>query len=133
MDCSAVALTNHCQNYTSFLLEARCSKWPRSFFHSCLSKTILHLHNLFFLSKPVVPMLLTPRWVNRRNDVKYFSINISKLTARVKHSISGRTAFRNPNLVQEATCFSLSDCNGTRTHNRLVRKRTLNHWAKLAK
>ena len=27
----------------------------------------------------------------------------------------------------------LSDCNGTRTHNNLVRKRTLNHLAKLAK
>ena len=27
----------------------------------------------------------------------------------------------------------LSDCNGTRTHNHLVRKRTLNHLAKLAK
>ena len=27
----------------------------------------------------------------------------------------------------------LSDCNGTRTHNRLVRERTLNHLAKLAK
>ena len=29
--------------------------------------------------------------------------------------------------------WSLSDCNGTRTHNRLVRKRTLNHLAKWAK
>ena len=28
---------------------------------------------------------------------------------------------------------SLSDCNGTRTHNHLVRKLTLNHLAKLAK
>ena len=27
----------------------------------------------------------------------------------------------------------LSDCNGTRTHNHLVRKRTLNHLAKLTK
>ena len=26
----------------------------------------------------------------------------------------------------------LTDCNGTRTHNHLVRKRTLNHLAKLA-
>ena len=29
--------------------------------------------------------------------------------------------------------WSLSDCNGTRTHNHLVHKRTLNHLAKLAK
>ena len=27
----------------------------------------------------------------------------------------------------------LSDCNGTRTHNHLIRKRKLNHLAKLAK
>ena len=27
----------------------------------------------------------------------------------------------------------LSDCNGTRTHNHLIRKRTLNYLAKLAK
>ena len=27
----------------------------------------------------------------------------------------------------------LNDCNGTRTHNRLVCKRTLNHFSKLAK
>ena len=24
--------TNHCQSYVSFLLDVRCSKWPRSFF-----------------------------------------------------------------------------------------------------
>ena len=34
-------------------------------------------------------------------------------------------------------CFTaektLSDCNETRTHNHLVRKRTFNHLAKLAK
>ena len=29
--------------------------------------------------------------------------------------------------------WSLSDCNGIRTHNHVVRKRTLNHLAKLAK
>ena len=29
-------------------------------------------------------------------------------------------------------CSSLSDCNGIRTHNHLVRKRTLNHLAKMS-
>ena len=29
-------------------------------------------------------------------------------------------------------CIARSDCNWTRTHNHLVRKRTLNHLAKLA-
>ena len=28
----AVPLTNHCQSYTAFLLDVRCSKWSRSFF-----------------------------------------------------------------------------------------------------
>ena len=35
--------------------------------------------------------------------------------------------------TKSATKSSLSDCNGNRTHNHLVRKRTLNHLAKLAK
>ena len=29
--------------------------------------------------------------------------------------------------------MSISDCNGTRTHNHLIRKRTLNHLAKLVR
>ena len=31
VNCVAVVLTNHCQSYTAFLLDLRCSKWPRSF------------------------------------------------------------------------------------------------------
>ena len=42
---TAVVLTNHCQSYTSFLFDVRCSKWPRSFFLSCLSPMIVHLRN----------------------------------------------------------------------------------------
>ena len=34
---------------------------------------------------------------------------------------------------EDAKISALSDCNGTRTHNHLVRKRTLNHLAKLVK
>ena len=33
----------------------------------------------------------------------------------------------------DKTLIVLGDCNGTRTHNHLVHKRTLNHLAKLAK
>ena len=66
----AVVLTNHCQNYTAFLLNVRCSKWPSSFFCSCLSPMIVHLRNLFLLSTRVARMLLTPRWVSRRKNVK---------------------------------------------------------------
>ena len=42
----------------------------------CLSVTIVHLRNLFLLSKLVAQMLLTPRWVNRQKDVIYLFINI---------------------------------------------------------
>ena len=34
----AVVLTNHCQSYTTFLLNVCCSKWPHSFFCSCFSQ-----------------------------------------------------------------------------------------------
>ena len=39
----AVVLTNHCQSYTVFLLDVRCSKWPWSFFCSCFFPMIVHL------------------------------------------------------------------------------------------
>ena len=46
----------------------------------------------------------------------YSFLNVKDLLARSRRHIS-----------------RLSDCNGTRTHNHLIRKRTLNHLAKLAK
>ena len=46
----------------------------------------------------------------------YSCLNIKELLARSRRHI-----------------WSLSECNGTRTHNHLVRKRILNHLAKLAK
>ena len=46
----------------------------------------------------------------------YSWMNVKELLARSRHHI-----------------WWLSDCNGTRTHNHLVRKRTINHLAKLAK
>ena len=39
----AVVLTNHCQSYTAFLLDVRCSKLPCSIFCSCLFPMIMHL------------------------------------------------------------------------------------------
>ena len=102
-----VVPTNLYQSYTTFLLDMRCSKWPRSFFFffcSCLSAMIVHLRNLFLLSTRVARTLLTPRWINRRKDVKYLSINISKLTLGVNHFISRRTTFSpNLHLVDEET------------------------------
>ena len=46
----------------------------------------------------------------------YSCLNVKELLARSRRHI-----------------LTLSDCNGTRTHNHLVRKRTINHLAKLAK
>ena len=43
--------------------------------------------SLFILSTHVAQMLLTPRWVNRRRDMKQLTINILRLTVGVKHSI----------------------------------------------
>ena len=102
---TAVILTNHCQSYTAFLLDVRCSKWPRSFsFCSWLTQMIVYLRNLFLMSTRVTRMLLTPGWVNRRRDVKQLSINISILTIEVKHSISRRTTFsRYRYLAEEET------------------------------
>ena len=58
---TAVTPTNHCQSYTAFLLDVRCSKLEPSFFCSCLSPLIVHLRNLFLLSTRVARMLLPPR------------------------------------------------------------------------
>ena len=43
VSCTDVVLTNHCQSYTVFLLDVRCSKWPWSFFCSCFFPMIVHL------------------------------------------------------------------------------------------
>ena len=66
---TAVVLTNHCQSYTAFMLDVRCSTRPHSFF-SCLSPMIVYLRNLFLLSTRVARILLTRRWVSRPKDVK---------------------------------------------------------------
>ena len=98
-------------SYTAFLLDVHCAVQSDHvpFFCSCLSPIRpmpVHLRNLFLLSTTVARMLLTPRWVRIRKDMRQLSMNISKLTVGVKHSISHRTTFLpNPHLVEEATCF----------------------------
>ena len=59
-----------------FLLDAHCWKRPYSIFCCCLSVTIVHWRNLFLLSTFIAQILLTPRRVSRRKDVKYLFINI---------------------------------------------------------
>ena len=39
-------------------------------FFNCLSPMIVHLRNLFLLSKPPAQMVLTPRWVSRRKHTQ---------------------------------------------------------------
>ena len=103
---TAIVLMNHCQSCTTFLFDVRCSKLPLLFFS--LFETVfffmMHLLNPFLLSKLVARMLLTPAWVDRRKDVKWLCINMSKLTLGVTHSISCRTTFSsNLHLVAEET------------------------------
>ena len=104
----AIVLINH-TIYAAFLLNERCCAVQRGhvpFFCSCLPPMTVHFGNLVLLSTPVAHMLLTPKWVSKRKDVKQLPINISKLTVGIKHSISRRTTFSpNPHLVEEVTCF----------------------------
>ena len=72
---TAVVLTNHCQSYIAFLLDVFCSKWPCSFFYSCLSPMIAHSLNVFLLSTRAALILLIARWVSRRKDVNYIKTN----------------------------------------------------------
>ena len=109
VNCTAVALTNHCQSYTALLPDVCCSKWPRFFFLQLFVPIEMHFRNLFLLSTSVARMLLTPRWISRQKDVKQLFINMSKLSLGVKHSISRRTMFSpNLHLVNEKTLACLS-------------------------
>ena len=63
----AVVLTNHCQSYTAFLLDVRCSKLPCSIF---LQLFVPNDNAFALLSTPVARMLWTPKWVGRQADVK---------------------------------------------------------------
>ena len=67
--CSPVVQTNHCQVALLILLDVLCPRCSHSFFCGFLPPTIVHLCNLFLLSTPVAQMLLTPRWVSRREHV----------------------------------------------------------------
>ena len=87
-----VVLTNHCQSYTAFLLDVRCSKLPCSKY-TCCSNVVN--------SK-----------VGRETNRCEIVINISNLTVGLKHSINQRTTF-SPNLhsvEEESVCpfYSIS-------------------------
>ena len=61
-------------------------------------------------------LIIISRTSFRVNLHSVVRLNVKELLARSRHHI-----------------WSLSDCNGIRTHNHLVLKRTLNHLANLAK
>ena len=52
---------------------------------------------------------------------------------RQQHSTSHVLINITENIKKDLDDGNISDCNGIRTHNHLIRKRTLNHLAKLAK
>ena len=63
----AVVLTNHCQSYTAFLLDVRCSKLPCSIF---LQLFVPNDSVFVLLSPAVARMSWTPGRFRRRTDVK---------------------------------------------------------------
>ena len=106
---SVVVQTNHCQICTAFFAWCALFKVGHIPFFICgcfFSLTIVQVRNQFLLNTPVAQMLLTPRWVSRRKDVKHLFIIIYKLKVGGKHSISRRATFSpNPHLVEEVPYF----------------------------
>ena len=108
-------LRNLCQNAPLHAIISRiltCSNWRISFH---IVKVIVS----FFSFRHFGKIICVPDgcfcliYENGRTQNKYFSL--------ISENKSSQKA------------IYLGDCNGTRTHNYLVRKRTLNHLAKLAK
>ena len=54
--------------------------------------------------------------------------HVHERALRIVHK-NNSLCFEQPSKIHNS--HNISDCNGTRTHIRLVRKRTLNHLAKL--
>ena len=76
--------------------------------------------------------LITPKpnqkdVMDQRNQLCVSKSVLADLPKSIQHIKSNKQIFK-----KKKTLFLLSDCNGTQTHNHLVRKRTLNHFAKLA-
>ena len=73
---------------------------PPQFFHFYANSVFCHV---LIHSVDQIHVLV----VSRQKNVKQLSINISKLTVGVTHSISRRTTFPpNLHLVEEVTCFA---------------------------
>ena len=96
------------------------------FVQSCWPQTLLKgTYSIFQTSHICLKVMTSSAWLYviimsctsfRVNLHSIVCLNVKELLARSRRHI-----------------WSLSDSNGIRTHNHLVRKRTLNHLAKLAK
>ena len=70
---------------------------------------------------------------------EYLSVRLTVCSYHVTYAFQSKSTLHSCLNVKELLArsrgkiWSLSDCNWTRTHNHLVRKRTLSHLAKLAK
>ena len=71
----AVVLTNHCQSYTAFLLDVRCSKLPCSIFYSCLFPMIVHLRCWAHLLLECYELQVGPGDEKMWNSYKYIKFN----------------------------------------------------------
>ena len=63
-------------NKTSYLLKRACVRVPHTLSGKYMP-LIVHLLNVFLLRAAATRMLLTPRWISRRKDVKQLSITYS--------------------------------------------------------
>ena len=82
----------------------------------------------FFLNKLFLSIHL--------NKVSYYNMTVCSYHVTYEFQSGSTLCARNSSKLlaqNRRKIFRLSDCNGTRTHNHLIRKRTLNHLAKLAK
>ena len=84
------------------------------FFHSAIQKLNINVYFFLYIHLTVCYYHVTCAF--RSESTLYICRKVKELLARNRRDI-----------------WRLSDCNGTRTHNYLVPKRTLNHLAKVIK
>ena len=88
----------------------------------CVTDVIVISHfGLFF---PLLPPIKLKIFKNEKNTRRYHHFTYTKNYDQMYGSWD---------MLHDESNYFLSDCNGTQTHNHLVRKRTLKHLAKLTK
>ena len=95
-----------------------CIRWLVKIFLTTITNLLVHndtLLPIYFQVFQYNCMFLSCQIRFQSESTLYICLNVNELLARRRREI-----------------WSLSDCNWIRIHNHLVRKRTLNHLAKLA-